>query len=132
MSQENVEIVRLMYDAWHRGDFETSLSYFDPEVEWIEPPDNPGGRTRHGHEGVAGAVSTWTGVFDDYRYEVRELIDLGDKVLLTAWHSGRGKTSGAPVSEENFCVFTLRDGRIVKQEMFRQRSQALEAVGLSE
>jgi ketosteroid isomerase-like protein len=132
MSQENVEIVRLMYEAWQRGDFEGSLSYFHPEVRWVEPPDNPGGRTRQGHEGVAGAVSTWTGVFEDYRYEVRELIDLGDKVLLTAWQSGRGKASGAPVSEENFCVFTLRDGKIIRQEMFRQRSQALEAAGLSE
>jgi len=53
-------------------------------------------------------------------------------VLLGAWQTGRGKGSGVEVSEENFCVFTLREGKIVRQQMFRHRAEALEAAGLSE
>jgi ketosteroid isomerase-like protein len=132
MSQENVEIVRGMYDAYKRGDFASALAYFDPSVEWSEPPDNPGARTWHGREGVQGALTTWAGAWEDYRYELRELIDCDDKVLLAAWQSGRGKGSGVNVSEDNFCVFTLREGAIVRQQMFRRRLEALEAAGLSE
>ena len=133
MSQENVEIVRRMYDAYKRGDFESALAHFRPSVEWSEPLDNPGARTRHGRKGVERALVTWTGAFEDYRYELRELIDNGDDmVLLGAWQTGRGKGSGVEVSEENFCVFTLREGKIVRQQMFRHRAEALEAAGLRE
>src|SRR5687767_9138987 len=75
MSQENVEIVRRMYDAYNRGDFESALADFAPDVEWSDPPDNPGGRTWHGPEGVQGALATWQGAWQDFRYEIQELID---------------------------------------------------------
>jgi ketosteroid isomerase-like protein len=116
-----------------RGDVEASLAYFHPEVEWSEPPDNPGARTWRGHEGIRRAVSIWEGAWENYRYEVRELLDCGgDRVFLAAWQTGRGKASGVEISEENFSVYDLREGRIVKQRMFRHRAQALEAAGLSE
>jgi hypothetical protein len=133
MSEENVEVVQRMYDAWNRGDYESALSHFDPEVEWSEPPDNPGARTWHGPKGVQRALATWVGAFENYRFELRELIDCGDdKVLLAGWQSGRGKGSGAEVSEENFGVYTVKDRKIVRQQMFRHRAEALEAAGLSE
>ena len=133
MSKENVEIVRRMYDAWERGDYESALAYFHPDVEWSEPPDNPGARTWHGHEGVQRAVATWMGAWEDYRHERRELIDCGgDRVLMAGWQTGRGKGSGVEISEENFSVYRVREGRIVKQQMFRHRADALEAAGLSE
>jgi ketosteroid isomerase-like protein len=132
MSEENVEIVRRMYDAYTRGDTEATLAYFDPDVKWSEPPDNPGARTWHGHEGIRRAVATWEGAWEDYRYELRELVDCGDdRVLLAAWQTGRGKGSGVEISEENFSVYTLREGKIVEQRMFRHRAEALEAAGLS-
>ena len=39
MSQENVEIVRALYAAWRRGDYDTALEFFDSQVEWFGPPD---------------------------------------------------------------------------------------------
>jgi ketosteroid isomerase-like protein len=133
MSEENVQVVRRMYDAFERGDFDSALAHFDPNIEWDEPPDNPGARKWHGRNGVERALATWMGAFEDYRYELRELIDCGDDmVLLAAWQSGRGKASGVQVSEENFCVFTVRDGKIVRQQMFRHPDEALEAAGLQE
>jgi ketosteroid isomerase-like protein len=35
MSQENVEIVRRMYDAWNRRDEEEMLALSDSEVEFV-------------------------------------------------------------------------------------------------
>jgi len=43
MSQENMEVVGRMYDAFERGDYETSLSYLEPEVEFAQPAQEPGG-----------------------------------------------------------------------------------------
>jgi ketosteroid isomerase-like protein len=133
VSEEDVEVVRRMYDAWKQGDFEAAMSCIHADVEWSDPPDNPGARTWHGHEGVQGALSTWVGAWEGYQYELRELIDCGDgRVLLAAWQTGRGKGSGIQISEENFSVYDVREGKIVRQRMFRHRAEALEAAGLQE
>ena len=75
MSEENVEVVRAIYDSWIRGDYEA----FWP---------------RAGHDGVRRSLARWVGEWDEYSFEVRQLIDFGDDVLVEGWHRGRGKTSG--------------------------------------
>ncbi len=134
MSEENVEIVRGVYDAWQRGDFEAALEPFHEDVEWFGPPDISragGGGVARGHEGVSRSIGRWMGAWGELRFELRDLIDFGDEVLAEGWQQGRGRGSGVEVSEEIFSVWTLRAGKIVRQRMFRDRAQALEAVGLS-
>ncbi len=134
MSEENVGIVRDIYGAWQRGEFEAALGYFDEDVEWIGPPDISRGAAGHvhGHEGVRASLSNWLANWVDYRFTLRELVDAGDQVLAAGWQQGRGKESGVEVSEEIFSVWTLDEGKVVLQRMFRDRDAALEAAGLSE
>jgi ketosteroid isomerase-like protein len=72
------------------------------------------------------------GAWADYRLELLSLVGNGDHVLAECWQSGRGKGSGIEVSEGIISVWTLRDGLIVEQRMFRDRAQALDAAGLTE
>jgi uncharacterized protein len=135
MSEENVEIVRGVYDAWQRGDFEAALEPFHEDVEWFGPPDISragGGGVERGHEGVRRSVGRWMGTWVAHRFELRELIDFGAEVLAEGWQQGRGRGSGVEVSEEIFSVWTLQAGKIVRQRMFRDRAQALAAAGLRE
>ena len=133
MSQENVEIVRAVYDAWQAGDYEGVFKRFDGNVEWTGPPDVSGtGEHRRGHDGVRRGMRDWIGTWDDYRFELRELVGIGDQVLAEGWQHGRGRSSGVEVSEEIFSVWTLHGGMIVRQRLFRDRAQALEAAGLRE
>jgi hypothetical protein len=44
----------------------------------------------------------------------------------------RGRASGVEVTDRLFEVHTFRDGQCVRKLDFRERSEALEAVGLSE
>ena len=111
MSQENVEAVRRMYDAYARGDFATGLSYLDSGIEFSRPAEEPGGGTYHGHDGVIEAFRGWTGAWDDYRVAVEELTDLGEHVLARTRHHGRGKGSGVEVEREIFQLWTLRQTR---------------------
>jgi ketosteroid isomerase-like protein len=131
MSQENVEIVRAVYETYARGDLEETFRYFHEDIVWSAPPDNPGGAQRWtGHAGVRGAVTEWVGAWDDFRLEVRALRDHGDYVLAETRQSGRGKGSGIEVSEEMFSVWTVRDGLIVEQQLFRQPALARQAAGI--
>jgi ketosteroid isomerase-like protein len=130
MSQENVEVVRAIYDAYDRGDYRAALDHFHRDVEWFGPPDVSNSGFARGHEGVNHALGTWVGTWDEYHFELRELIDAGDDVLAVGWHRGRGKGSGVEVSEEIFSVWTLHLGEVVRQRMFRDGGQAREAAGL--
>jgi uncharacterized protein len=129
VSQENVDLVRRMYDAYARGEFELSLSYLDPEIELTQPAGQPGAGTYHGHEGVIQALTNWTGTWDDYRVEVEALTDFGDHVLARTVHHGRGKGSGVEVADRIFQVWTLHHDKVVRTRMYYQEAEALEAMG---
>jgi ketosteroid isomerase-like protein len=105
----------------------------DEAIEMFGPPDVSGGdEAFRGRDGVRRGFSSWLGTWDSYRFEVRDLIDAGERVLASGWHTGRGRGSGVDVSEDFFVVWTVRSGRVVGLSMFRDRRAALEAAGLRE
>jgi hypothetical protein len=48
-------------------------------------------------------------------------------VVLTDYH-GRGKGSGVEIRQEGAQVFELRDGKVVRLEVFATREKAIESV----
>jgi ketosteroid isomerase-like protein len=131
MSQENVEVVRRVYDAYLSGAFEAALAVIDPEVEF-DVSMRPEGKVYQGHEGVVEGLRTWTGTWEAYRVDVEEIIDAGEHVIAVERQSGRGKGSGVPLAQQFFAVFTIRDGKVIRMVWLSTREQALEAAGLRE
>jgi ketosteroid isomerase-like protein len=129
VSRANVEIVRRMYEAYARADFELSLSYLDPDIEFSQPAEEPGAGTYHGHQGVIQAFANWMGTWEDYRVEVEELTDLGDHVLARTRHHGRGKGSGVEVEQRIFQLWSLQNDKVVRARMYYDEAEALEAAG---
>ena len=140
MSEENVEIVRRMYrtgEAMSKDDLfavlpELISEIADPEIEWVEAPNRIDGRTYRGHEGVRQAFQNWIGGFDEYTFELKEIIDCGDDVLTVAHEEGRGETSGATVSAASYQLFSIRNGKVTRFRGFSDKESALEAAGPSE
>ena len=132
MSQENVEIVKRIVEAWSAGNFDAARNALDPDITWHDPPQQPGVITRHGFAGVEGSFRNWLSAWDDYRYELGELTDAGEKVLMIGRQHGRGKGSRVEVSSDLLQVWTLRDGKVVEMRMFMDRAEALQAAGLSD
>src|SRR2546423_1022597 len=83
MSQENVEVVRRHMQAVLVGDYEAALADYDPEVEF-DASVRPEGHVYRGREGVAEAMRVWSGTWEDWKVEVKETIDAGDRVLMLA------------------------------------------------
>ncbi|HZO60916.1 MAG TPA: nuclear transport factor 2 family protein [Solirubrobacterales bacterium] len=136
MSQENVEIIRRVYEAWKAGDEETIFSTYDPgirlnpdrEASWVGMDED-----YLGHRGMRRYMSAVYEAFDDYRPEVEQIIDAGEgRVLVLAIEHGRGRGSGAEVqSAKTAHLWTLHDAKAVQLDLFLDRERALEAVGLS-
>lgn len=68
---------------------------------------------------------------EEHGVEALELIATEEKVVLGVRSSQLQETGGVPLGGQIFQVFTLRhhDGRIVRVDEYRRRSEALEAAG---
>jgi ketosteroid isomerase-like protein len=131
MSEENVELVRTLLTAFDRADYELALDALDPEVDWQVPPGvGIGQEVYRGRERVQSGFADWLGAWETYRFELEEILDHGDHVLVGAMHIARGRGSGVEVKLPTFHVFTLRDGKVVRHRSYRDRTDALQAAGL--
>jgi ketosteroid isomerase-like protein len=86
----------------------------------------------HGPQGVLEMAADWVEGFDEFTMIGEELIDAGDAVVVRIRQEGRGASTGVPVQVTFWFVFSLKDAKVVRFEMFQDRNEALQAVGLSE
>ena len=136
MSQENVEIVRRVFDEFKaglaRGDpaapFDSGLNA--PEAEWILPPLPGFRRVYRGREGFIEFMRTWTEDFE-WSIELERVIDAGDDRVVTVSHQrATGKGSGVPVELRMGLLFELRAGRVIRMTNFLDPAEAFKAAGL--
>jgi ketosteroid isomerase-like protein len=139
MSEENVEIVRQVLDAFQegleRGDlgaaFDTAMVAAD--AEWIPGRGFPGPRGYRGREGFIEFMRGWTEDFEGWSNQVERLIDAGnDRVVGVFRQSATGKESGVPVEVRLATIYELEGGQIVRMRIYLDPTEALEAAGLSE
>ena len=131
MSQRNVDALRPIYREWGRGNWRPRFDVYGPDMEWGWSEEFPG------LEGVARdpaerseRLRQWLSEWEDWRCEAEEFVAEGERVVVLTRYRGRGKGSGATVDTTGAHVWTLRDGRVVRLEIFSSRQKALEAAGL--
>jgi ketosteroid isomerase-like protein len=95
-------------------------------------PEQPDAGVHRGREGFLAAVEQFAGGFEDFRVLVDEIFDHGHQVITYNRTSGRGSGSGATFQQRGACVWTLRNGAIVRVEWFGTKREALKAAGLEE
>lgn len=131
MSDENVELIRQLYRRWGQGDFATP-GFFDPNVETLRVGGDASATAGawRGLDAAWKASVEWLQAWENVRLESRRCIDLGSRVLVIARQTGQGRRSGVEIDQELAMLFTLRDAKIVRWEIYLEVSDALEAVGL--
>lgn len=102
-----------------------------PDFEWHQFREAVEPGTRRG-AGVREALRKLFEVYEDFRFEATEFIDAGDKVVVVGRSRGVAKGSGLKLDMEASIVWTLRDGKLVRNQAFTDRRTALEAAGLRE
>ena len=131
MSQ--VEVVRRFMDH-ARTDPDSAWGIFDADVVWevatLAIPDFP--PTFHGPDGVREFFRRWIGTFDDWGYEVGEVIQGRNAVVVRVHQWGRGKGSGASVEGRFWQVWVMRSDKAVRVRHLLEKAEAFEAAGLSE
>ena len=130
MSQENVELVRRLYEAQGGPELDAvTEAVCDPDIEWQA---SEGIGMLNGRTAVLRAFEDFSEAFEDWRVVAEELIDAGDEVVGVTHGHGSGKASGALVDAHYAIVFTVHANMIVRAREYATRAEALKAVGLSE
>jgi ketosteroid isomerase-like protein len=113
MSQENVEIVRGMYEAFNRGDVASAMGSLHPDAELHQPPEAPDADSYYGRDEWARGFGLWLSAFDEPRFEPQETTEVGDWVIMRVLVAGRGKSSGVESTAEFFHAWSLLDGNLI-------------------
>jgi len=132
MSQENVQVIREGYDAFNGGNIEGVVATLDPDIEWWPAADEPITEPYRGHDGYRSLVAEIRDYVPDLQAEIEEVFAVADRVVTCVRFWGRGRDSGVPVEIRETNVARFRDGKIVEVREYREKAEALEAVGLAE
>jgi ketosteroid isomerase-like protein len=132
VEREKVEIVRQVLDHWERHEWAEGRELYDDHCEvvfstaWVPDP----GAYGIGREAL-GAWISFLDSFEEFTIGVDRIVDAGDSVVALSWIRARGRASGADVDAKVGCIFTVRDGKVVRYEL-TDRHEALAAAGLRE
>jgi ketosteroid isomerase-like protein len=139
MSQDNVEIVRRLIDAWNRNEQERAVPlervvpFLDPGVIFDATRRIINPKTYAGIEGIRAMLAERDDVWGEFRMEADEFVDAGDRVVVIGRWVGKGRSSGVEVNQPIADVFTVHGGRVVRCEIgYSDRGNALEAAGLTD
>jgi ketosteroid isomerase-like protein len=123
------------FDALNRGDFEASFMLYHPDGQFITPPSLVGlgfDPSYRGRERRSEFQRGWVAAWGEMRFEPKEMLDLGDRLLFVGRVRGSGVSSGAAFESDWACLFTISAAQVVREQPFFDRREALAAAGLSE
>ena len=130
VSQQNVDRFVEATEAFNRGDVDSWLGQYDTRVVF-EPQVAEMEGTYVGHDGIRAFLTTIHDHFERFQVRLREVRDLGERVLALGTASSIGRSSGIEQETPLAIVASFRDGRITHFKDYGNEDQALEAVGLS-
>jgi ketosteroid isomerase-like protein len=126
------ELVRGVYERWAQGDFTASIELFDRHTVVVINPGFPETGAYVGPKVIEGYTRELLGAWERLTITAEEIIPAGDSVVAAVVWRGAGTGSGAETELHQFQLWTFRGDTLVRLENFRERADALAAVGLSE
>jgi ketosteroid isomerase-like protein len=129
MSQDNVDAVRMAYEAINSGDPNRVLEAVHEEMEFHEPASLPYGGTYRGPEGMGKLFGALAENWDGLHLEIEELLDAGDCVAVRARLQGRSRSTGSEIDEPYIELLRFREGKAVAGWIQMDTAKVLQALG---
>ena len=133
MSQQNVQVVLELYEAFGRGDVPTALGQMDQSIEWNEAENfiyadrNPYVGPQAVLEGVFMRLGAeWEG----FTVTPEEWLDAGTHVVVLGTYTGRHRGAGKEVRAQFAHVWGVRGDRVVRFQQYTDTKQFAEAAAV--
>jgi ketosteroid isomerase-like protein len=111
-------------ELWREGRIDEGLDLFDPEIEWIEPPESVSQNVVSGPDAALASLANWNDQFDSLRVETTEMREVDDRVLHAMRQFATFGGSDVEMAGELYMVWWFRDGKAVRMEMYNTSEQA--------
>jgi ketosteroid isomerase-like protein len=132
MSQQNIKIVRQVYDAWNRREVPGPAALLDESIDYVNPSGAVEPGVRHGLAAFRRAVEKTLDGWEVWQMEPEEFRTRGDLVAVAVRYTARGRGSGLQVEGRESALWTIREGRVVRYAWFHEPLDAFQAAGLGD
>jgi ketosteroid isomerase-like protein len=122
--EEELDALREALAAVVHPEFETVMigPEYDPTPTALGP--------YNGVEGLFEAWRGWFGPWAEFRIDVDDLLDAGDRVVVMVRQRGRMESGAPEVVTQSALIATIREDRVARLEFFYDRVSALRSAGL--
>lgn len=127
--QDEANALAEAYAAFNRNDISAFVDMFDPQIEWIDPVEFPGGGTYRGLDVVRKHLATARDTWAEGSCQPERIIVTGDRLIQFVNVRVRLKTETEWREGQVTEVYTFREGKITQVRIFADRTQALEWAG---
>ena len=131
MSQENITVIRGMYESFSKGDVTSVLGQMHQHIEWRQAENfiyadrNPYRGPQAVLEGVfMRLASEWA----DFKVTPEEWLDAGNHVVVLGTYSGRHKETGREVRAQFAHIWGMTHGRVVRFQQYTDTKQFADAI----
>jgi ketosteroid isomerase-like protein len=133
VSEENVEVVRQIFDAFNSEDIDLILSFTHRDFEVEVPPDfSAEPDTYRGHDGMRHYWASFQDAMEEIRFQPERLWDAGQVVVVVMHVTAKGRQTAIPVEQRLVGLWTIFDRKAVRVRVYGSQAEALRAVGLTE
>jgi ketosteroid isomerase-like protein len=128
----SLDAIQRVYQEWGRGNWRPKFDIYDDEMEWGWSDEFPGlaGVYRDPAERNERLLE-WLSPWEHWTCEPEDYVVHGPHVVALCIYRGRGKGSGVLVETKGAHLWTLRNGKAIRLEVFADRARALAAIGLT-
>ena len=129
MSPTEVEIVRQVFERMSGGGLDSALELVSEDFS-VEVPSDMSAEpdVYEGHAGARRYFAGFDGLLEDVRFELREIVDEGEAVLVWLALSGRGAASGIEVEQPAAVLVWLEGGKVIRMQPFADVESARAAL----
>jgi uncharacterized protein len=108
--QENIALVKKLYDAFGRGDIQTILDHVTDDVKWSNPGPSsvPYFGDRTGRAQMREFFDRLVGTQENAKLTIDQYIAQGDAVATLGRYTGNVKATGKPFDSLVGHFFTIR------------------------
>jgi ketosteroid isomerase-like protein len=132
MSREDIEALRAEYAAMSRQDWDAVLSVAGGDFELITPSGGLDTTVVRGVERARRAFADFFGPFEEVSVEPEAVFEGSGQIVVFFAQRARPSGTTALVERRAAHLWTMRDGKATKLQIFPERAEALRAAGLSE
>jgi len=132
MSEEqNVKVVQNLFESFGRGDVPAILGVLSDDIRWRVhgPASVPYFGDYRGHDGASEFFLKLGSNIEMEKFEPRDFIASGDKVIVLGGERGRVKSTGRTFDNDWAMVFIVSDGKISSFRSYEDTAAVAGAFG---